>query len=340
MLLSGLVVVLARPGVAAAEDGVLLVYLPGAPIESGTKLAEAVTELGRHVESRMPDISLEVRAFRRWEDAVSFLGESGSDVALLVCDPAFLLDLPDDFGVVPVYRFLRSGSAVHRKLVVVRSDRNEITSLAHLRDHSISVAIGASEGSSLFLERVVFGGEIAPDEWFSEIRRETDDFSATVNVLFERTDASLVSEDNPLVIRHLGKELREVYASAPVSRSVLAVRAAAFREAQRDTLDTVLAELGTSEEGRKVLAGLRIDGLRPIEDGSGPLDRMGLLTLPSVSEKPLEIATRPGGDFGLSLGRRPSPEEIPYTLGIELFELPLSFEIADRKTDNVDSARP
>ncbi len=236
----------------AGERRTMLVHLPDAPIESMGRLGEAVSQLATYVQTAVPDLSLEVKAFRKAEDALSFLESQKESVALVVCDPAFLLDLPDGFEVD--HRFVRRGKQTERKIVVVKSDSG-FTSLADLRGRSLTVVLSSTAAGSRFLTENVFRNEIDANQWFSAIAHETDDFSAVASLLYGRTDSALISEDNPLVKSHLGKDLAQVYASGPISLSVIAVRSGA----------RPLAARGSRAESRRSRGkrGSRADSSRP-----------------------------------------------------------------------------
>jgi hypothetical protein len=301
----------------------MLVYLPGAAVDSPVRLASAVTQLAAHVGRRVPGLPLQVEAFRRAEDALEFLQASGSQVVIVVSDPAFLLDLPSGFEVVPVFRFVRANRDTQRKLVVVRADQTALGSLADLRGRSLAVALGTGPGSAAVLASGVFAGELVPTAWFRRISAEPDDASALANVLFGRTDAAIVSEDHPLLATHLGKELREVYTSPPVSRPVVALRSSLVSEAQRQALEEALDELDRNPENANVLAGLNIDGLRRIPEGPGPLQREGLLRRPAPKVRTPEIAIP--GPLRSALDPLPGlkPDQLPFVLGVELVDPPL-----------------
>ncbi len=116
--------------------------------------------------------------------------------------------------------------------------------------------------------------------------RESDDLSATASVLFDRADAALVSEGNPLVASHLGKDLHQVFTSAPISLPLIAIREGALNEVQQSAVRRALADMSGNAEGQRILASLGLDGLRTISEA----DRLAVLRLPSPPERALEIA--------------------------------------------------
>lgn len=330
-LLAGLILTLVRHP-ADAQTPTMIVHLPGATVESPNRLAGALTELARYLESRVAGLALTVQTFRRGEDAEAFLQTSGRDVVLIVSDPAFLLDLPPGFGVVPGYRFVRAGQETYRKLVVVKADA-PFRSLVDLRGRSLSLAQSPGKNAATFLARVVFADELVPSAWFGAINRAPDDFSALADVLFGRTDAALVSEDNPLLAAHLGKDVRQIYTSPPVSRPVIAVRPSGLTDLQRIALDRALGELGGSGPGPKIFADLNLDGVQRIEDGPGPLGRAALVSVPAARQRTLEVA-RPGAIAPNRMSAVPAlrPDQIPFVLGIELVDRPLLLEPTGEQT--------
>lgn len=324
-----------------AQTPVMLVYLPGAPVESPARLGAAVTELAAYLRTRVPGLTLEVEAFRRGEDAAAFLATATRNVMIVVSEPAFLLDLPAELEVVPAFRFARADRATHHKLVVVKADRTDIQSLVDLRGRTLAVASGTAAGAAAYLGQVVFSGELTPERWFGSVRSEPDDSSAVASVLFGDTAAALVSDENALVTARLGTELRAVYTSPPLSRPVVALRSSGLSPAQRLALDRALSDLDQVPEGKSVLAGLNIDSLEAIPDGSGPLERAGLLRLPRAPVRPFDIARpRP---VAPDLRRLPALEadQIPYVLGVELVDQALpSQPVASEAGGTTGSPRP
>jgi hypothetical protein len=317
-----LLAVLAAPPLFA--DATLLVYLPAAPVESASRLGEAVSELGAYLSARVPGLALAVRPFRRGEDAAAYLKASSGDVALVLVESSFLLELPEGFAPVPAFRLVRAGKETHRKLVVVASANAELKTLTDLRGRSLTLASSGSETALRFVGRAVFDGAMAPQTWFGTIHAESDELTATADVLYGRSDAALVSEENPLLAANLNKELRTIFTSQPLSLPVLAYRTGALGADQQAALDDALEGLARRPEGKKILDGLRGDGFARIRDGAGRLDRAGLLTLPEAETRAPEVATAAARDLGLPPLPGPDPAKIPFLLGFTVPELPVS----------------
>jgi hypothetical protein len=318
----GLIGLLSAMAAAASAENVMLVYLPSAPIESASRLGEAVTDLGTYLNESVPGLGLNVRPFRRGEDATEYLATQGQDVAVVLCDSAFLLDLPPGFSALPSHRLVRGGRETQRKIVVVASAAGA-RSMADLKGRTLSLAQSGGSGSARFLARVVFDGEIAPESWFANLVPEADEFTATANVLFGRADAALVSEDNPLVMSHLGKELRTVYTSGLVSLPVLAFRTGALPAEQQAALEAALDGLARRPEARKILEGLRVDGLARVRDGGGRTDRAGLLALPGDERRQPEVASVGLRDLTLPALPAATGGQAPFLVGFTLPELPM-----------------
>jgi ABC-type phosphate/phosphonate transport system substrate-binding protein len=299
---------------ASAQDKTMVVYLPSTPNESATRVAGSVTALASYLSERA-GVRIEVKAFRRAEDATAYLATSAGETALVLADQSLLLDLPQGFDVQPAYRFVRGGRDTRRKLVVVRSDGP--ATLAALRGKSIAVAAGTGRGSAAYLARTIFGGELDPARWFSRIAYEPDDFSATTTVLFGRADAAIVSEDNPLLAAHLGKDLKEIYASRPVTLPILAI-SEALPAAQRSAIDQALAGLARAPEAQAVNAGLGIERLQRIPDG----ERAGFLRVPAGAARTMEIAAPP---LAVDVPKLPplSPDQLPFFLVVDVLDVPI-----------------
>jgi ABC-type phosphate/phosphonate transport system substrate-binding protein len=309
----------------------MLVHLPSVPIESSTRLASALTALRDYLATQEPRLPLEVKIFRRWEDASAFYAQDPASVKLVLSEPAFLLDLPADAGFVPEWRFYRGGSESYRQLVVVRMEDEALHSLSDLRGKSLQFVRTTGDETYVLLERAVFGGEVKPKEWFSSMEPVPDDFSAVADVLHGQVDAALVADYNPLLRSALGDKLRAVFASPPLSLPVLSIRGGAIPSEERTSLETALMRIGESASGRKILEELGVDALRPIAKGSGRLDREALLRMPSVERKAMEIAL-PSMPQVVSEGA-PSlrPMDVTFALAIELPEIPPATEIGEAR---------
>jgi len=190
-LLGALLLVSAAARVQA--ESTLVVYLPATPVESAGRLGEAVTDLGTYLSAQVPGLSLSVRPFRKGEDALAYVSSAGNEVALVLSDSSFLMDLPAAFAPTPCSRALRGGKDTVRKIVVVPAADEAVKSLADLRGHSLSLVGASGETSQRYLGRVVFDGQISPETWFGKLVPEVDEFTATANVLFGRSDAALVA---------------------------------------------------------------------------------------------------------------------------------------------------
>ena len=142
---------------ATAQDRTMVVYLPSAPSESATRVAAGIAQLASHLSDRT-GMRIEAKAFRRAEDASAYLAASPNEVAIVVSEPSFLMDLPAGFDIVPSFRFVRGGRETGRKIIVVRRN-DRATSLAGLRGRALATAIGSGRGASAYLARIVFGGE-------------------------------------------------------------------------------------------------------------------------------------------------------------------------------------
>lgn len=305
-------------GGAKAEAETLLVHLPSVPIESSSRLANAVTSFADYLNAHIQGLSLEVKMFRRWEDAYAFYQSDPNAVTAILSESSFLLDLPRDDGFVPGWRFARNGDEFYRRLVIVRAEDESANNLSDLRGKHLTFVKTTGEQSVAFLGRSVFGGEVAPDEWFSGLEPVTDDFTAVAAVVHGQVDAALVADHNPLLRADLGPKLKEVYTSPRQSNPVFSIRSSAF-DGQRETaLAATLSDIAETPEGASMLSELLIDGFRPIRAA----DRQALVALPSASRKRLQVAL-PTGRPSPSLGTEASalaPSELTFTLAIELPE--------------------
>jgi ABC-type phosphate/phosphonate transport system substrate-binding protein len=320
----GAVLVASGASFAQAEKKAMVVHLPEAPIESMSRLAEGVTALATYLQGAVPDLTLEVKAFRKSDDAIQFLATQGESTALVVCDAAFLLELPEGYEVA--HRFVRRGRETARKIVVVKKD-SDLESLASLKGRSLTMTFGSSEPVMIFLADSVFRSEIDPRRWFSGIARETDDFTAIAAVLYGRTEAALVSEDNPLLATHLDKDLSVIYTSPPVSLPVIAVRAGVFAPAHLSALASAVDGLASRAEAEPIRAVLAIDGFRSI--GEGSRRAADLLASASVRRE-LEIAIPAVPLPPLPVELQPLPTgAVPFVVGVELSEIVIPPELVD-----------
>lgn len=309
----------------AAAQSTLLVHLPGAPVETSSHLAEAVAGFAAYLSERLPGHTFEPRLFRRWSDAHGALTSGGERVALTLTEAGFLVALEPAAGLEPTHRLVRAGSGTYRRVLVARADRADLAKLADLRGRSLGVVETAGPAEAVFLERAVFEDEVEPASWFGRLELAADDFTATSAVLYGQADAALVSEHNPLLREHLGKDLKALYTSPPLSLPVLAVRAAAFDPARRRALATAVDELGDDPRGRKLIEVLGLDGFESVPAAAARV----LAELPSSGGKEMEIALPGGGAFGIEIAPPPAGL-LPFLLTVDLPEVPLPREGGDR----------
>ncbi len=334
---SALTVALIAAGASAArgEKRAMVVHLPEAPIESMSRLAEGVTALAEYIQGSVPDLTLDVKAFRKSDDAVQFLASQGEATALVVCDAAFLLDLPEGYEVD--HRFVRRGRETGRKMVIVKKGSG-LESLASLKGRSLTMTLGTSEPVMRFLAESVFRSEIDPKHWFGGIVQETDDFTAIAAVLYGRTDAALVAEDNPLLASHLEKDLASIYASPPLSLPVIAVRPGAFAPEQLASLASALDALASRAEAEPIRAVLAIDGFRRVEDGSR---RAADLLAASSVRRELEVAIPSVPLPPLPAEFQPLPPgAVPFVVGVELGEVAIPPELVDSALESKTEPPP
>ena len=96
-------------GMASAQQ-VLLVHLPGAPVEAANRIAGAANALAAYLSQEVPDVTLDVQLFRRFADADAYLrGGDGSRVVAVVVEASFLLDAGAGGAFVPTHRLRRGG---------------------------------------------------------------------------------------------------------------------------------------------------------------------------------------------------------------------------------------
>jgi ABC-type phosphate/phosphonate transport system substrate-binding protein len=312
----------------SAAPGALLVHLPSVPLESSTQLATAVTALRDYMSAEVPDFAIEVKIFRRWEDADLFYRQDSSAVVAVLSEASFLLDLPADEGFVPVWRFSRAGSETYHQVLVVRTEGQKFKAIGDLRDGSLQFVKTTGGQTFAFLSRAVFGGEVSPQDWFGSLEAVPDDFSAVANVLHGKIDAALVADYNPLLRSQLGNKLQALFTSPPLSLPVIALRSKALGPEQRAALDRAFSGMRENAEGKKVLEELGLDGLRPIADGGGRFDREALLRIPSVQSKTMEIAL-PSSPPAASAGSSElSPKDVTFSLALELPEIAPATELS------------
>lgn len=316
------------PDRPADAQSSFVVHLPSAPVEAAGRLAEAATALNDYLTARVPGLQLELHLFRRWSDANDYLEAQGDHVAMVLTEASFLLD--HSSRLVATHRFRRLGQTTYRRVLVVRQDAEGVDKLVDLKGRSLAVVETSGSTGEVFLERVIFENEVSPRSWFSRVDSMIDDFLAVNAVLYSQADSALVAETNPLLISQLGSELRVVYTSPPLTLPVLAIREALFAEDQRRALERALSQLESDTQGRKVLAELKLDGIDALK---GTVAQTAV-ALPAPRGKSLEVALPSGVDLALELPALPSADQLPFTVAVELPNIPLPREIPlPRKED-------
>jgi tetratricopeptide (TPR) repeat protein len=173
---------------ADAPRRTAIVYLPDAPVENDKRLAEAMSGV-------LPGMQTEF--FRRAEDARSFFAANRARVGVVVSLPDFVSELGGE--LVPRFQFVRNGSTSYRRVVAVAAS-NRAT------PKTLSTAIP----------------DAAVEKNFASVVRTPDDMTAAANALYGKTDAAIVSEANPLLLRGLrvlqnaGSDPLPVIALAPM----------------------------------------------------------------------------------------------------------------------------
>jgi ABC-type phosphate/phosphonate transport system substrate-binding protein len=312
MLLS--LALLAATAAASAEPSVMVVYLPSVTNQNPQQVAAAATALASELGS-IAGGPVDVSFFKRAEDALEFLSSNRARVSFLLCDAALLQDLPGD-EMEPLFRVSEAGSEREKKLIVVRA--NGAKRFADLKGKTLAAVPVPSKSFPAYLGRLF--DDVLPPGFFGRIEPAQDEFAATAALLYGGADAALVSEQNPLAAGKLGSELRVLYASAPVSQPVLAVRRSLTRF--EETLGQRLAELSSRQEGRAILQGLRVDGFRPIPD---PSERVALAKPPARRVRPLEVAV-PDASSALVAADAPPPsaKDLPFVAALPLPDIPIA----------------
>lgn len=211
---------------SATPRRTVLVLLPDAPAENEKRLLEAVSAMIEQVSARA-GIPLDSEFFRRADDARAFFRANRERVGMVMSNLEIVHDLSPELK--PRYQFVRDGSANYRRVVVVRSGTN-IASLADLRTRSISMSDALRQG--------------VPDQDFGRVVHVPDDLTSLANVLFGKSDAALVSDANPLLAQHLGKDVRVIWTSGSVPLPVVAF--APMPDADRRALDGALSRATAS----------------------------------------------------------------------------------------------
>jgi len=321
-LLLGLLLLSAAPPLLAVDGPTVLVaHLPSTPEQTASRQAEAVGNLAKYLSERVPGVEIEAEIFGRAGDAAQFLAADGERVTLVLSEAAFVLGLPADAEMAPTWRTLRQGRSTFRKLLVVKSDA-AVGKLGDLEGKTLSVVESAAGGGTASLAAQVFEGELDPATWFGGLQVVTNDFEAVTNVLYGQTDAALVAEYNPLLVRHLGKGLRVVFESPPLSLPVLSIHGVTFDSVQLIALEQALADIKGDPSARQALETLGWEGFVALSSRD-----LALLRNPRATErKEFEIAVPRRGLEGLAALPPPRAEDLPFALAVELPDLPLDPE--------------
>jgi ABC-type amino acid transport substrate-binding protein len=219
-------------------------------------------------------VPLDVELFRRFDDARAFITANRDRIGVVVANSELVSNFPGDFRTR--FQFEREGRATHRRVIVVPA-RSAVRGVADLRGRSISTADGLRD-------------PIAPDGGYGNIVRVPDDATAMANVLYGKTDAAYVSEDNPLFVQKSAEE-RVIWTSPAVSLPVVAF--AAMVESDRDALDRSF---------RGSIAGHALSRLER--------DR------PRPEPRRIEVATVPFSAFALKMPE--PPPIVPLRVVVEL----------------------
>lgn len=300
---------------SAASAGELLVHLPGADTQDAEDVAAAAEALAAHISREVPEVELDVRMFRRWEDAFSHL-ESG-EVELVLADAAFLLDRPPG-SMIPLAHVAVDGATTRRLLVVVPAEGDEARRLVDLEGATVSLARSAGESLSRWLEMGAFEGQLDPGRWF-DLRLVDDELTATANALYGETRGAIVGERNPLLEAHLDTDLRVVYTSPPVPLPSISATGA-WTESLRRQVGTAIASFSSSQNGQALLREIGIDGLvsEPTTDetagSEGPDATPLLVDLAAPTAHPLP---------------RPEPSSLVFGLEIPLPRIPVSSDLIE-----------
>lgn len=301
----------------ALGQQVLLVYLPGAPIESANNLADATAALTGYLAREVPEVTLEPRLYRRLADAETYLqGPEGANVVAILAEASFLREVDTDFA--PAFRFLRGGKPTYRRLLVVQADSGA-AKLVDVQGRSLGVVETAATSAGAFLAQTVFEGEVDPTSWFSQVTAISDDFTAAANVLYGQIDAAMVADHNPFLASHLGNDLISVYESPPLSLPALAFRKGFLSGNVRQNLDGAVGRLVSDQAGQNVLTQLRLDGMEILSAGTTSAG----LAAPAPRAKELAIALPDPALLQLKPLGPPSPDTVTFDLEVELPDIPL-----------------
>ncbi len=301
-----LVVLLMLAALPAFAERTLVVYLPDAPAESSKRLAESVTDLQQMVSAKS-GVRFELKFFRKAEDCATYLSANAGNVAIVVAPPEFLADTSPD--LVPILQFSRDGKDSYHRIMIVKT-ADAAKSLADLHGRSVSKIQTAGARAAELESRVVLRGE-------GGFRTVTapDDLAAAANVVYGGSDAALVSEHNPFAATHLGKDLRVIYTSPAVPLPVVAIRAQAFTDHEREAVEQAFIGAGGT------LAALQVSRFERLPGGKTLIAMIGGgETMPKApEEKKLEIVAVPVDAIELpapSTAQLTSPAIIDVTIPV------------------------
>jgi hypothetical protein len=287
---------------AFAQSRTLVVYLPDSPAESSKKLAESVTDLAQSVSQRS-GVPFELKFFRRAEDCAAYVAANRRELGLIVAPPEFLAELPNDTAFVPLYQFSRGGHETYRRVIVVKS-ADAARTLADLRGRTISFVPQLTRGA---LRDVAQYRAVAA----------ADDQTAVANVLYGGSDAALVSEQNPLAVAHIGKELRVIYTSGALPMPIVAIHTAAFNERERDAVASAFLA------SQRTLAAIQVTSLaRTTESLAAILGAKEEAPRPPEEKKQFEIVGISSDALELPMPSTASLS-VPVVVAIELPEIPI-----------------
>ena len=105
-------------------------------------------------------------------------------------------------------------------------------------------------------------------------------------MLYGGSDAALVSELNPVATAHIGKELRVIHTTGNVPLPIVAIRAAAFNDREREAVESSFMASQTT------LAAIQVTGLSRVgarEETPRPPEEKKQLEIVGVSVDALDL---------------------------------------------------
>ena len=214
-----------------------VVFLPDLPAESEKKLAETLASFLADVSSQS-GVPLQPELFRRADDARAFLAANRDRVGIVIANGELLRDAG---GFTPRFRFGNNGQQSYRRVVVVPA-KSPLRAVADLRGKSVS-------GIDLLRDA-------PPGATFVGV---SDDLTAMANVLTGSSDAAIVHEANPLLARHLGRDVRVIGTAGTNVMPIVAF--ARMPERDRDALLDALR----SPAARAALASVQVSTLHALD---------------------------------------------------------------------------